>query len=144
MLCKCKMAAVVLLTRKKTWWGKCVISRDRSHCYPQKCLLSSCPNTPPQLHYLPKGSPKAFPGLHYLYPFKDAHKKWVSFLLLQMGIQALLISGFFFFSFLLSETLLSWNVPQIFSFPAPRQWMVLDSDTSVISSYKAGEWIPRH
>ena len=30
--------------------------------------------------------------------------------------------AFFFFSspFLLSETLLSWNVPQIFSFPAPR------------------------
>lgn len=85
----------------------------------------------------------AFPGPHHLYPFKDAHKKWVSFLLLQMGIQALLISAFFF-SFLLSETLLSWNVPQIFRFPTPRQWMVLDSGSSVISSYKAGEWVPRH
>ena len=53
---------------------------------------------------------------------------------------------FFFFSspFLLSETLLSWNGPQIFSFPAPRQWMVLGSGTSLISSYKAREWIPRH
>lgn len=93
------MEAVVLLTRKKTWWGKYFISRDLSHCYPQKGLLSSCPNTPTQLHYLPKGSSKAFPGPHHLYPFKDAHKKWVSFLLLQMGIQALLISGFFFFPF---------------------------------------------
>ena len=41
----------------------------------------------------------AFPGSHHLYPFEDAHKKWVSFLLLQMGIQALLISALFFFFF---------------------------------------------
>ena len=41
---KCKRKTmVVVMTRKKTSWGQCIISRELSHYYPRRCLHSSCP-----------------------------------------------------------------------------------------------------
>lgn len=110
---------------------------------PSKVSPLLLPNTLPQLHYLPKGSvvsfswsppPISLQGWTQEVSFLFCYCKW--------EFRPYWFQAFFFPPFLLSETLLSRGVPQIFSFPAPRQWMVLDSGTSVISGLQSRRMNP--
>lgn len=140
--CKCKMM-VVVMTRKKTSWGQCVISRELSHYYPRRCLHSSCPAAHSSITFQ-KEVWSALPGPPSPLALQGGTQE-VSFLFaVANGNSGLTDLGLFFFflscfqkQFLLEMFLRS-------STSKPWQWKVLDLGTPVISNCKAREWSPGH